>query len=88
MSMVVERVEVDKVRAKLESLKNKTVHTQVLGKREREKSPETQKVEVVAENSNLNEQVNKDNPKDRQNNDLNEIENSESEEDEEAALMR
>ena len=42
MSMVVERVDVDRVRAKLESLKNKNapVNTSLLGKRLREPTPE------------------------------------------------
>ena len=47
MSMVVERVDVDRVRAKLEALKSKTTTTSVVGKRFREKSPEVA-VEVVA----------------------------------------
>ncbi len=38
MSMIVERVDVDRVRAKLDSLKKKTPEPSVLGKRQREPS--------------------------------------------------
>ena len=41
--MIVERVDVDRVRAKLEALKNKSTFAPVLGKRSREKSPEATK---------------------------------------------
>ena len=42
MSMVVEKVDLDRVRAKLESLKNKNAPaiTSLLGKRQREPTPE------------------------------------------------
>jgi len=53
MSMIVEKVELDRVKAKLNSLKNKksAEATSLLGKRNRSPTPESDKIIIANRNS-------------------------------------